>query len=237
MRFRLLTRAYAVTLTFFSVFVGVIAIAQDQSTKLNSADSVRPGDNLSVENIPPIPVSVAEKANRYGEFRTASLFGWHPTRREMLIGTRFGDVPQVHMVRTPGGARTQLTFFPDRIQGAFFQATSGDYFVFQKDVGGGEWYQYYRYDFSTGEITLLTDGKSRNLGAIFAHKGSRFVYTSTRRSGKDTDLWTWMPPTRSPTACCFSSKEVDGAPQIGHLMTRPFCWRKRFQLIRAICGW
>ncbi len=35
---------------------------------------VRPGDNLVVENIPPIPVSIAERANQYGEFRSAGLW-------------------------------------------------------------------------------------------------------------------------------------------------------------------
>lgn len=168
---------------------GLLAIAQNQNTDLSSAGFIPLGDNLIVENIPPIPVSIAEKADQYGEFRTAILFDWHPTRREMLIGTRFADVPQVHVLKIPGGARTQLTFFPDRVQGATYQPNNGNYFILHKDVGGGEWYQYYRYDLSSGEVTLLTDGKSRNLGAHFAHNDNRFVYTSTRRNGKDTDLW------------------------------------------------
>jgi dipeptidyl aminopeptidase/acylaminoacyl peptidase len=171
------------------LFAGLPAAAQNQKTGPNSGDFFLPGDNLAVERVPPIPVSIVEKADQYGEFRAASLFDWHPTRHEMLIGTRFADVPQVHVIKIPGGARTQLTFFPDRIQGAVYQPKSGNYFIFQKDVGGSEWYQYYRYDFSNGEVTLLTDGKSRNLGARFAHNDDRFVYTSTRRTGKDTDLW------------------------------------------------
>ncbi len=171
------------------LFAGLLAVAQNQTTGPNGADFIVPGDNLAVEKIPPIPVSIVEKADQYGEFRAASLFDWHPTRREILIGTRFADVAQVHLVTMPGGARTQLTFFPDRIRGAAYQPKNGSYFIFQKDVGGGEWYQYYRYDFSGGEATLLTDGKSRNLEARFAHNDDRFAYTSTRRTGKDTDLW------------------------------------------------
>src|SRR2546430_7746657 len=42
-----------------------------------------------------------------------SFWDWHPTRREMLVGTRFGDAQQLHRVRLPGGARTQLTFLTD----------------------------------------------------------------------------------------------------------------------------
>ncbi|HEV8492377.1 MAG TPA: hypothetical protein VGR76_08895, partial [Candidatus Angelobacter sp.] len=40
---------------------------------------IKPGDNLVVENIPPVPAAIAEKANQYGEFRAAGLQDWHPT--------------------------------------------------------------------------------------------------------------------------------------------------------------
>ncbi|MGZ7072423.1 MAG: S9 family peptidase [Candidatus Angelobacter sp.] len=153
---------------------------------------LKPGDNLVVESIPPVPAAIAEKANQYGEFRSAGLQDWHPTKREMLIGTRFADVPQIHVVKMPGGDRTQLTFFPDRTGGGHF-GPKGDYFTFSKDIGGGEWFQIYRYDLATGNVTLLTDGKSRNGGRSFAHNDNRIVYTSTRRTGKDTDIWIMDP--------------------------------------------
>src|SRR5438270_12542771 len=157
----------------------------------------KPGDNLVVENIPPIPVSIAEKANQYGEFCSAAIRDWDPVKREMLIGTRFADVPQIHLVKRPGGARTQLTFFPDRTPGGHF-GPKGDYFTFAKDVGGGEWFQIYRYDLATGEVTLLTDGKSRNTGPSYAHHDNRIAYSSTRRTGQDTDIWI-MDPTDPKT--------------------------------------
>ncbi len=173
-------------LVLLFLFVSLFVAAQSRSTAQEAVFS--PSDNLVIENIPPIPASIAQKASQYAESRSAAFYGWHPTRREMLIGTRFADVSQVHSVKMPGGARTQLTFFPDSVARATY-APNGDYFLFRKDVGGGEWYQYYRYDFASGDITLLTDGKSRNLDAIFAHHDNRFVYTSTRRTGKDSDIW------------------------------------------------
>src|SRR5262245_17201302 len=93
---------------------------------------IRPGDNLVLENIPAIPAAIADKANQYGEFRGAGFLDWHPSHREMLISTRFADVPQIHLVRMPGRARTQLTFFPDRTGGAR-HGPDGSYFVFSKD--------------------------------------------------------------------------------------------------------
>jgi dipeptidyl aminopeptidase/acylaminoacyl peptidase len=176
----------------FTLLVMLLLLVSAGLAQSNNA-VVRPADNLVVEGIPPIPLAIAEQANRYTEVREAAFFDWHPKQREMLIGTRFGDTQQVHEVKTPGGARTQLTFFPDRVLAALFEPTSGKYFVFNKDVGGGEWFQYYRYDIGSGDITLLTDGKSRNLGAKLSHAGDLMVYTSTRRTGKDTDLWIMNP--------------------------------------------
>jgi dipeptidyl aminopeptidase/acylaminoacyl peptidase len=154
---------------------------------------VVPGDNLVVEGVPPIPATLPEEVRRYTEFRSASLASWHPVRREMLISTRFGDTPQVHLVKMPGGARTQLTFFPERVAGAAFRPKTGDAFVFSKDVGGNEFFQLYRYDLATGDVTLLTDGKSRNTDPLWSHDGTRLVYGSTRRNHKDVDLYTVNP--------------------------------------------
>src|SRR5436190_23434921 len=100
--------------------------------------AIPPGDNLVTDGVPPVPANIAEAARRYSEFRTAAFWDWHPTRREMIIGTRFGDSQQLHQLKIPGGARTQLTFFPDPVAGASYQPTHGRYIVFSKDVGGGE---------------------------------------------------------------------------------------------------
>jgi dipeptidyl aminopeptidase/acylaminoacyl peptidase len=165
----------------------LIARAQ-QEASVQAEQFLTPGDNLVLENIPPIPTKTAQGTLRYGEYRASTLFGWHPTRREMLIGTRFGDTVQVHAVSMPGGARRQLTFFPDRVLAAQF-LPDGNSFVFQKDTGGGEWYQIYRCNLATGATTLLTDGHSRNDDYLLAHHDTRLVYTSTQRNNKDSDLW------------------------------------------------
>ncbi|HZI19002.1 MAG TPA: prolyl oligopeptidase family serine peptidase [Pyrinomonadaceae bacterium] len=176
-----LTRLAAVSLLLAST-----ALAQ-------TAAVIVPGDNLVVEGVPAIPATIADEVRRYTEFRSAGISSWHPTRREMLIGTRFGDTNQVHLVRTPGGARTQLTFFPERAGGASFNPKTGDYFVFNKDIGGNEFFQLYRFDMKTGDVTLLTDGKSRNTGGAWSNSGDRLAYTSTRRTGRDTDIYVVNP--------------------------------------------
>src|ERR1700731_4141955 len=152
-------------------------------------DGVAPNENLVVEGIPKIPVSLADAVGRYSEFRSADFTSWHPNKREMLITTRFADTAQVRQVKFPGGARPQLTFFPDRIAGAAYQPGSGDSLLFVKVIGGGEFFQIYRYDFSTGDITLLADGKSRNISPHWSYQGDRVAYGSTKRTGNDVDIW------------------------------------------------
>ena len=160
-----------------------------------AAADILPADNLVVDGIPPIPASIAQAARPYAEARTAALYDWHPGKREILIGTRFADTTQVHRVAFPGGDRAQLTFFPDRVSAAMYppDARHADHFVFAQDLGGNEFFQGYRYDLPSGRITLITDGKSRNSLGVFTRDGTRRAYTSTRRNGKDTDLYLQDP--------------------------------------------
>ena len=167
------------------VLIASLSFAADEPT-------IAPNENLAVDGIPPIPASIAASVARYNNVRFATLADWHPTKREILISTRFADSPQIHLVKAPGGDRAQLTFYPEPVRGAKY-STTGDFFVFPKDVGGGEFYQYYRYDFSTGDTTLLTDGKSRNTGGVWAHSGDKIAYGSTRRTGNDVDFYVMDP--------------------------------------------
>jgi dipeptidyl aminopeptidase/acylaminoacyl peptidase len=159
----------------------------------SQSDEIAPNENLVAEGIPKIPSSLVDTVERYTNFRGASLESWDPVKREMLISTRFADTNQVHLVRMPGGARTQLTFYADRVATAQYPPTSDDSFVFSKDVGGGEFFQLYRYDVATGDATLLTDGKSRNTDPIWSYTGDKVVYGSTRRTGNDVDLYVVNP--------------------------------------------
>lgn len=164
------------------------------SSTIAQTGEIAPGDNLVVEGVPKIPASLAEDVGSYTKSRAAELLSWHPLRRELLIATFFGDTPQVHQVKSPGAARTQLTFFADRPTGGVsYQPTTGNYFIFRKDLGGNENYQIYRNDLPSGNVVLITDGKSRNGSAVWSHAGDRIVYASTRRTGKDADLYVVDP--------------------------------------------
>ena len=146
--------------------------------------------SIVAESVPAVPADLRARMNQYLNMRAAAFADWHPRERSMLILTRFGDTAQVHRVNAPGGARQQLTFFPDRVLDAKFSPAPGkNYFLFSMDAGGGEFYQIHKFDLADGSIRMLTDGKSRNEGMLFNHRGTQAAYMSTRRNGRDFDLY------------------------------------------------
>ena len=156
--------------------------------------AIAPNENLVADGVPPIPASLAAEVRRYTESRGAGLADWHPTRREILIATRFANTAQIHRVAMPLGARTQLTFFDEPVGGASYEPRTGRYFLFTRDVGGNEFAQMYRYDVADGRVTLLTDGgRSQNGGWVWSRAGDRIAYSSTRRNGADRDLYVMDP--------------------------------------------
>jgi hypothetical protein len=62
---------------------------------------------LVVEGVPDVPAELVKELTPCQNIRSAQLNSWHATKREMLIGTRFGEARQVHALTMPGGARTQ----------------------------------------------------------------------------------------------------------------------------------
>ena len=175
------------------LFLAAILLSVFSVATYSQEAVVNPPDSLVVDGVPKIPATLADVAGRYTAYRGAQIADWHPTQHTMLISTRFAETPQLHLVTSPQGVRHQLTFFSDAVRIGRFHPNGGGYVVFSKDIGGGEWYQLYRYDLFSGEITLLTDGKSRNLIGPWSSKGDHLAYMSTRRTGKDTDLWVMNP--------------------------------------------
>jgi hypothetical protein len=215
-------------------FLGVLAIVLWASVAFAQSDVVVPNESLVTEGIPKIPASLAQDVGRYSEFRAAFFASWNPERREMLIATRFADTNQTHLVKFPGGARTQLTFFPDSAGPVGYQPVNGNSFAFLKDIGGNEFFQLYRYDLDTGEITLLTDGKSRNTGRI---KGIALL--SVPRDAPET-MWTsgWSAPRiRAVRTWSRRLRAADGKFPTGR-PTANNCWpRMESPRQRAMCGW
>ncbi len=144
--------------------------------------------NLVLENVPEIPQSLKDRMLQYRNTRSAAFQGFHP-KQGILITTRFGRTSQVHWVKEAGGARQQLTFFDEPVSEVSVNPDSShESFIFDKDIGGSEFYQLFSYDLGSGVSSLLTDGESRNGAAVWSNRGDRYAFFSTRRNGRDFDI-------------------------------------------------
>ena len=131
-----------------------------------------------------------------------SCAAWHPTEREIIITTSFASVPQLHEVKTPGGARTQMTFFTDGVstRPGRCSCRSGQSFVFQKDTaGGGEADQLFRYDLGSWHDGHA-DGREVEAWRPRISRTGLIAYDSTERDGKNRDLYVMNPSEPGSTA-------------------------------------
>ena len=151
---------------------------------------------ITTEGIPPIPQSIAEGFGRYAQFRQAQMIGWNPAKRQILITTTLGSVPQLYSVDGPGRDRHQLTWFERGVPvivNASFDPADGNSFVFQFDPGGStELRSLYRFDMTSGESSLVTESRTRYMH-VWARQGKWLAYDSAERNGKDRDLYVIQP--------------------------------------------
>src|SRR5687767_9093346 len=61
---------------------------------------LEPGPNLVTQNLPAIPLELVEAVKKYTETKGVFASQWHPTKREILIGKRAGNVTQIHLLTT-----------------------------------------------------------------------------------------------------------------------------------------
>lgn len=141
---------------------------------------------LVYDGMPRIPDDA--RARPYFESRYTGLFDWAPNGEGVLIGTRFAESSQLHHVRAPVGARRQLTFAREPVTAAAtWHGKPG--IVFRKDVGGNEAWQYFWLDPADGVPRLVTDGASRNDGLLVHPSLPKALFTSTKRNGRDADVY------------------------------------------------
>jgi dipeptidyl aminopeptidase/acylaminoacyl peptidase len=167
-----------------------------------------PPNSIQADGVPALADQLKVEIGKYTEFRGNAFAGFDPRSDGILITTRAGEVTHLHRVDAALGAARQLTQGREPVTGGSYAPVTGDVVVFSQDVGGGEFFQLFRLDPKTGETKLLTDGKSRNSGAVWRRDGKQIVYSSTRRNGKDSDLYVMDPRDPSTDRLLL---QVDGA--------------------------
>ena len=136
----------------------------------------------TLQNVPPIPADIRDSVQRYQNYREAVFQDWL-SNGWILITTRFGATSQVHVVKAPNAARTQLTFFDEPVASAETIPGTGS-FVLQRDTGGDEWFQLYAMGLG-GDATQLTEPGTRNQSLVFSEDGRLMAWSRATKGSPD----------------------------------------------------
>ena len=139
----------------------------------------------TLENVPPIAPELAAAVARYQQSRSAAVADWLPDGA-LLITTRFGTTAQLHRIKAPGMARTQITFAAEPIAGATAIPRT-DKIVFGRDTGGDEWFQLYVMG-PDGQPVQLTEAGTRNEGVVAARDGRRLFWSQAVKGSGDRNI-------------------------------------------------
>lgn len=170
------------------------------SARSPAAGTLLPNENLVVQGVPAIPVSLVQQVERYTDFRGHGFADWHPARDEMLVSHRPGGANTAQLFRVPGplAAPVALTDFADPVTEASYEPGLGRYVVFSRSAGGNEAEQLYRLDAGKRQPTLLTDPDQRHDAIGWLHQSAQLLYSAVpldrtaeggTRAAPGTTLW------------------------------------------------
>ncbi|RUL87720.1 S9 family peptidase [Tautonia sociabilis] len=163
-----------------------LALAAQTTERL--LGQVVPPPAIETQGVPTIPRELERALASYRTVPGYGFGGWLGGRRELLI--RAGAVPagQVFSVVTPGAPPHQLTNIAGRVLG--LQARPGrNQFALLYDEGGNEAVQIALVDTSSGRVSRLSDGRSRNGSPRWSPDGRLLAFASDARDAKDFDLY------------------------------------------------
>ncbi|MGZ8363373.1 MAG: S9 family peptidase [Caulobacteraceae bacterium] len=170
----------------FSAILSLFAVSTAIAQTVPAPVERREMGNQVLEDVPEIPQAVRDSINRYQNVRDATFEDWMPDG-SILIVTRFGATKQLHEVAAPGAARQQLTFFDEPVaEGQAVPGTRGAY-VFQKDRGGDEWFQYHLAD-GRGRDVQLTEPGTRNESLKFSPDSKTMVWTRQVKGSTGSEI-------------------------------------------------
>lgn len=143
---------------------------------------------LLFDNVPAASPGVISGVDAYLAARQATVLGWSP-QGQLLIATRFGETPQLHLVANAGGERRQVTFLREPVRGASFSPDpSRAAFLYLADEGGSEKSQLFYQRLGEPAARLLSDGKSINAAAVWSNTGRAIAFSSNARDPGSLDI-------------------------------------------------
>lgn len=200
-------RRLAVALTGMTLAAVALATTATAQTAAPVVKTER--GQLILENVPATPPEVRERLRQYVNTRGASFQGFLPNGG-ILIGTRFGDAPQLHSVDRPLGMRRQVTFYSEPVGGASLRPDGSGQFVFSKDTGGDEFFQGYLFDLKSGKAVSFTEPGTRNQGLSWTDDGKLVAWAKATKDSGDYDILVADPGKPESRRVLFKGKGAIG---------------------------
>jgi len=138
---------------------------------------VKPGPDLEMGGIPPIPKSLANDVRRYTHIYGLPLAGWAPDKREIWIKA-ISQLSYISSISSPGEKPKIIKYIPRPGVYDIYIQPQGHYLIFNQDKDGNEKYQMHLYDIQSGKITLLSDSNARDTEFVWSNSGEQVVYSS-----------------------------------------------------------
>ena len=162
---------------------------------------------LNASGMPPVPRTLASAAAASNRYESASLTGWHPVRRELLVARRAADagVSQVFRLSAPLASAQRLTRGEEPVSLATWEPREGRFLVLQRAQGGNEAFRLYRQDAPGTPEVALTDAEHRWQFQLWLPEGDRFIASAlpldrTAEAGAREDVTTalWLVDPAQP---------------------------------------
>ncbi len=214
-------RAFAQQALALSLFAALPALKAQPAL-----DVMTPPPALFIQNIPPIPKSLAERMAAYTEFRGHGFSDWHPTQAEMLVGHREAGASTAQLFRLDAamGTLKPVTVGPEPAGAGSYEPKQGRYIVFSRASGGNEVTQIFRVGLEGGTPVQITHSDERNAMSGWRKPQGEIVYTSVPidRTAKEgtrakimTSFWAVNPEAKDPLAERRKIVELEGGGWFG----------------------
>jgi Dipeptidyl aminopeptidases/acylaminoacyl-peptidases len=189
------------TFAFISFLILFFCGCKDNhnNQKLNEKSSV------STFGIPDVPDSFRSTMSRYQNTRGTELEDWGPGGEGVIVLKRADQTNQIFYAEKPGADLRQLTFISDpALNASVCPDPSRKCVLFEQDSLGNENFQIFSLMLDSLKVTQVTHNAFQNQGVVWSNRGDRFAFQSTRRNGRDNDLYISNIEHPAQSACALS---------------------------------
>src|SRR5262249_43077211 len=175
-----------------SISSALLIVIMARSVVVKAQDEfVKPGPDLEMGGIPPIPKSLAKDVGRYTHIYGLPLAGWAPDKREIWIKS-ISQFSYLSSISSPGEKPKSIKHILGLGIYDIYIQPQGDYLIYNQDKDGTEKYQMHLFDLHNGKTTLLSDSNARDTEFVWSNNGEQLAYSSTA-GGKGVSLYLIKP--------------------------------------------